>query len=555
MISQGQLTKLMVGKGSQEDDDAKLIKQILIEVPDLVVCDEVHSYVKNETGQVQEALKSMKTLRRIGLTGTPIQNNLKEYFHMIDWVVPAFLGPLDDFKKKYIIPLEKGEKVTGEERNRRGRCSNANPGAEYIAGSLKGASERAIEKMKLMNGVFNKKTERVIQYRGEEILEGLLPPIRNNVLNLRNTRLVARLFTFYKKVYKSTNGDDKRGLFEQLALFSPLMAHPGTLLKKEEREEVREGELHEDKSLLLIYRSSQVVKQVVEGRKRLKGGSDPHKKKKKKKGERPSGLEAKGSSFEDAIALNESDDEFFEALEDEDDDDDVEEKKLEVRSVVKKVTRVVRRKISSASGGGRSSPPNGDDVETLTATQNFYGWLEEGKTKLARKCADYDYVDPTSSNKMVVLLNILAEAVTLGEKVLVFSYSLDSLNFLEIMLENFKHWEKAVDMSRHNPDHFTSWVKGRDYLRLDGATSSQKRSTDIKALNDVEGTSKVFLISTTAGGIGVNLVGASRVVLLDTKWNPAVEKQVSEATVLPYVRRLVVLNLPLRCRLSPAAGA
>ena len=74
------------------------------------MCDEVHSYVKNETGQVQEALKSMKTLRRIGLTGTPIQNNLKEYFYMIDWVVPAFLGTINQFNKDFIVPFQKGEK-------------------------------------------------------------------------------------------------------------------------------------------------------------------------------------------------------------------------------------------------------------------------------------------------------------------------------------------------------------------------------------------------------------------------------------------------------------
>ncbi len=36
----------------------------------------------------------------------------------------------------------------------------------------------------------------------------------------------------------------------------------------------------------------------------------------------------------------------------------------------------------------------------------------------------------------------------------------------------------------------------------------------------------VFLLSTKAGGVGLNLIGASRLVLLDIDWNPANDLQV-----------------------------
>lgn len=48
----------------------------------------------------------------------------------------------------------------------------------------------------------------------------------------------------------------------------------------------------------------------------------------------------------------------------------------------------------------------------------------------------------------------------------------------------------------------------------------------------------VFLLSSKAGGVGLNLIGASRLVLYDIDWNPANDLQVQ---VLP-VKNLLVLH-------------
>ena len=64
------------------------------------------------------------------------------------------------------------------------------------------------------------------------------------------------------------------------------------------------------------------------------------------------------------------------------------------------------------------------------------------------------------------------------------------------------------------------------FLRLDGSTASNERSKIVDKFNK-SSPDKVFalLLSAKAGGIGLNLVGASRIVLYDNDWNPAVDLQ------------------------------
>ena len=53
------------------------------------------------------------------------------------------------------------------------------------------------------------------------------------------------------------------------------------------------------------------------------------------------------------------------------------------------------------------------------------------------------------------------------------------------------------------------------YTRLDGGTGRARRNLAIRMFNDVRSEYKVMLISTRAGGLGINLASASDVILLD----------------------------------------
>lgn len=53
------------------------------------------------------------------------------------------------------------------------------------------------------------------------------------------------------------------------------------------------------------------------------------------------------------------------------------------------------------------------------------------------------------------------------------------------------------------------------YVRLDGGTARARRNLGIRMFNDVKSDYKVMLISTRAGGLGINLATASDVIMLD----------------------------------------
>uniref|UniRef100_A0A453PN85 Helicase C-terminal domain-containing protein n=1 Tax=Aegilops tauschii subsp. strangulata TaxID=200361 RepID=A0A453PN85_AEGTS len=63
------------------------------------------------------------------------------------------------------------------------------------------------------------------------------------------------------------------------------------------------------------------------------------------------------------------------------------------------------------------------------------------------------------------------------------------------------------------------------YVRLDGSTSINKRQKLVNQFNDLSRDEFAFLLSSKAGGCGLNLVGGNRLVLFDPDWNPANDKQ------------------------------
>ncbi|QUC18600.1 uncharacterized protein UV8b_02841 [Ustilaginoidea virens] len=108
---------------------------------------------------------------------------------------------------------------------------------------------------------------------------------------------------------------------------------------------------------------------------------------------------------------------------------------------------------------------------------------------------------PSLSTKVEILIRILDNARLKGDKVLVFTQSIPNLNFLASLFTEQK----------------------RSFSRLDGSTPISKRQDQIKKFNSTE--TELYLISTKAGGVGLNIQGANRVVIYDFGWNPVNEQQ------------------------------
>lgn len=70
--------------------------------------------------------------------------------------------------------------------------------------------------------------------------------------------------------------------------------------------------------------------------------------------------------------------------------------------------------------------------------------------------------------------------------------------------------------------------RGYEYCRIDGSTPGEDRDTYIEEFNKEGSTKFVFLLSTRAGGLGINLATADIVILYDSDWNPQVDLQAQD---------------------------
>lgn len=83
----------------------------------LLLCDEGHR-LKNGESLTFTALNALKVDRRVILSGTPIQNDLTEYYSLINFANPNYLGTQNDFRKRFELPILRGRDAAGSDADR-----------------------------------------------------------------------------------------------------------------------------------------------------------------------------------------------------------------------------------------------------------------------------------------------------------------------------------------------------------------------------------------------------------------------------------------------------
>lgn len=136
-----------------------------------------------------------------------------------------------------------------------------------------------------------------------------------------------------------------------------------------------------------------------------------------------------------------------------------------------------------------------------------------------------------NSGKLVVLDKLLPRLQQKESRVLIFSQMTKVLDILEDYM-NFRYFN-SLSLTRaiftleyvylFNISH-----RKYNYCRLDGQTPHEERTQQIDEFNAPNSKKFVFLLSTRAGGLGINLATADVVILYDSDWNPQVDLQAQD---------------------------
>ncbi|GAA57019.1 transcriptional regulator ATRX [Clonorchis sinensis] len=440
-------------KATRSKANREAVKQALVDPgPDIVICDEGHM-LKNDKSGLSKAVSQIRTLKRVVLTGTPLQNNLNEYHAMVNFVKPNLLGTAREFNNRFGNPI------------RNGQHSNS--------------TERDVKLMKRRAHVLYKMLDGCVQRKDYNALTKYLPPRYEYVVMCRLSEAQRELYQTYLRVRAdrlplNTNyrGEETRQtLFRDQQTLYRVWTHPFLLRSHETREAQDNDEESTD-----LTDASDTTEETINS----------------------------GSSCSDT---------------------DFRSGKLKTDEI----SATTHKRRTRSNKNNSEADDNVICLDSSEDTQQALGddvnskdpwWYKPYKD-------EYDWCLEVGG-KLEVLFHILKKCTDIGDKVIVFTQSLLSLDLLERFLGEIHRQPDGEstprpDLSRYFSDvNVNTWVRGHDYERMDGSMNAVVRKNLQHRFNRVSNTRlRLFLISTRAGGLGINLTAANRLILFDACWNPS----------------------------------
>ncbi|POI29663.1 hypothetical protein CIB84_006587, partial [Bambusicola thoracicus] len=194
----GRIQPLAIDGGSKEEIDRKL----------------AYPYwghrLKNSENQTYQALNSLNTPRRVLISGTPIQNDLLEYFSLVHFVNSGILGTAQEFKRHFELPILKGRDADASEAER----------------------QKGEERLKELISIVN----RCLIRRTSDILSKYLPVKIEQVVCCRLTPLQAELYKNFlkqaKPVEELKEGKINVSSLSSITSLKKLCNHPALIYDK-----------------------------------------------------------------------------------------------------------------------------------------------------------------------------------------------------------------------------------------------------------------------------------------------------------------------------------
>ncbi|KAJ0097571.1 hypothetical protein Patl1_28915 [Pistacia atlantica] len=148
----------------------------------------------------------------------------------------------------------------------------------------------------------------------------------------------------------------------------------------------------------------------------------------------------------------------------------------------------MKRKLNNLMIQLRKNCNHPDLLESAFSDSVFYPPVEQ----IVEQCGKFRLLD-----------RLLAQLFARKHKVLIFS-----------------QWTKVLDIM----DYYFN-EKGFEVCRIDGSMKLNDRKRQIEEFNDVNSKCRIFILSTRAGGLGINLTAADTCILYDSDWNPQMDLQ------------------------------
>lgn len=170
---------------------------------------------------------------------------------------------------------------------------------------------------------------------------------------------------------------------------------------------------------------------------------------------------------------------------------------------------IITKNYSALNAGNKGSQISLLNVMSELKKASNHPYLFDGAEERALAKANSNARDNVlrgiimSSGKMVLLEQLLTRLKKEGHRVLIFSQMVRMLDILGDYLS----------------------IKGYQFQRLDGGIPSSQRRISIDHFNAPDSKDFAFLLSTRAGGLGINLMTADTVVIFDSDWNPQADLQ------------------------------